>query len=135
MIALEEQVCCCRQLAELARLQHAHVQDGRTEPLLEVLHRREAAVDKFNGLERVIGPARRRWSAYLADLDAANRARAEALIGESRRLLEEIMTADRADVLAMQRQKLNSGRRVSQPPAARQVSRHYAAAAYATRAL
>jgi hypothetical protein len=55
---------------------------------------------------------------------------AERLMAETRRLLEEITTADRNDALILQQRKLNLGKQISQATAARQVNRNYAVAAY-----
>jgi hypothetical protein len=131
--ALEEQVGCYRRLAELADLQQQCVGQGRTEELLAILRIRDAEVERLTKVGHVVGPAKRRWRDYAAGLDAATRARAEGLLAEARRLLERITAADRADVLAIQRQKLNAGRPASRWPEAHPTSRHHATAAYARR--
>lgn len=131
--ALEQQVECYRRLAKLAEVQHEHVQQGQTESLLEVLGRRQEVLDRIGTLERVLSPVKRRWGEYAARLDTRSRARAEAMVGETRELLERITTADRNDALVLQQQKMDLGRQIGQASAARQVNRTYAAAAYGTR--
>ena len=131
--ALEEQVGCYQRLAKLAEIQHEHVQHSRTEALLEVLGKRQEVLTDVSRLEHVIGPAKRAWSEFVARLAAGDRGRAEGLLAETRRLLEEITTADRNDALVLQQRKLNLGRQINQATAARQVNRNYAAAAYGTR--
>ncbi len=133
LAALDEQVACYRLLARLAELQHVHVQQGQTEELLDVLRKRQDVLNDIARLEGVVGPQKRRWSAYLGEIDAADRARAEGSLAETRRLLEEITAADRNDALVLQQRKLNLGRQINQASAARQVNKNYAAAAYGNR--
>ena len=132
--ALHAQVECYRRLAKLAALQHEHVQQGRTEQLLEVLNHRQAVLDQLGALERVVAPAKRQWAQFAATLPAAERAEAETLLAETRRLLEDITAADCNDVLVLQQRKLDLGRQINQAASARQVNRNYAAAAYGKRA-
>jgi hypothetical protein len=132
--ALEEQVGCYRRLARLAEVQHDHVQQERTEELIEVLARRQDVLNDVAKLEQTVSPARRRWEQYVGELDAERRRRAEALLTESRRLLEQITAADQEDALVLQQRKLNLGKQIGQATAARQVNRTYAAAAYGQKA-
>jgi hypothetical protein len=134
ILALEEQLACYQRLAKLAELQHEHVQHNQTELLLEVLAKRQGVLDQVARLEGVIAPAKREWTKYAAKLDAPSRTRAESLLAETRRLLEQITTADRQDAMVLQQRKLNLGRQINQATAARQVNRTYAAAAYGQRA-
>ena len=131
--ALREQVACYRRLAKLAEIQHEHVQQGRTEQLLEVLGWRQEVLEQVAACERELAPAKRQWGEYVAGLDAALRADAEALLAETRRLLEQITTADRNDALVLQQRKLSLGSQINKATAARQVNRSYAAAAYGAR--
>lgn len=126
--ALTMQVECYRRLAKLAQTQHEHVQQGEVEPLLAVLAARQEVLDRIMELERDIAPAKKRWGEYAASLDAAARALAESLLGETRQLLEQITAADRDDALVLQQQKLDVGRQIGQTSAARTVGRGYAAA-------
>lgn len=128
--ALSEQVGCYRRLAKLAELQHEHVQQSETESLLEILARRQEVLDQVARLEQIIVSAKRRWGEYVGGLRSEQRAEAERLLAETRRLLEEITAADRNDALILQQRKLNLGKQISQAAAARQVNRNYAAAAY-----
>ena len=128
--ALSEQVLCYQRLAKLAELQHEHVQQSQTEPLLDVLRLRQEVLDQVSSLEEVIVVAKRRWGEYVGGLTADQRAQAERLLAETRRLLEEITAADRNDALILQQRKLNLGKQLSQANAAKQVNRNYAAAAY-----
>jgi hypothetical protein len=130
ILALEQQVSCYQRLAKLAELQHEHVQQNQTESLLEVLGKRQSVLDQVAQLDRAIAAARRQWTEYSAKLDPPSRDRAEHLLAETRRLLEQITTADRADAMVLQQRKLNLGRQIHQATAARQVNRTYAAAAY-----
>ena len=132
--ALEQQVGCYRRLAKLAELQHEHVQRSQTEELLEVLKDRQAVLNQATSFEQTMAPAKRQWAGYLNGLDIGARTMAEALLAETRRLLEQITAADNDDALVLQQRKLNRGRQISQAPSARQVNRNYAASAYAQRA-
>ena len=131
--ALQEQVTCYQRLAKLAEQQHEHVQQSRTEALLDVLARRQEVLDHVSRLEQTIVVAKRRWGEYVGGLRSDQRAQAERLMGETRRLLEEITTSDRNDALILQQRKLNLGKQISQASAARQINRSYAAAAYGTK--
>jgi len=130
ILALESQLDCYRRLAKLAELQHEHVQHSRTEELLDVLGKRQQVLDEVARFEKTIAPARHRWTEYVNEFQPGDRARAEGLLAETRRLLEEITSADRNDTLVLQQRKLNLGRQINQASAAKQVNRNYAAAAY-----
>ena len=132
--ALREQVGCYRRLAKLVEVQHEHVQQGRTDQLLEVLGLRQEVLERVSQHEAVIRPAKQRWTQYLGGLDGTRRAEAETLLAETGRLLEQITTADRNDVLILNQQKLSLGHQINKASAARQVNRTYAAAAYGSRA-
>jgi len=131
--ALKTQVDCYRRLAKLAEIQHDHVQQGRTEQLLEVLGLRQEVLEQVGACERVIASAKRQWAAYVETLPAADREEAETLMAETRRLLEQITTADRNDALVLQQRKLSLGSQIGKATAARQVNRNYATAAYGAR--
>jgi hypothetical protein len=132
--ALEDQVGCYRRLAKLSELQHEHVQQNQTEALMDVLRARQGLVDQITQLERVIGPAKRGWAAYVGCIDSDLRERAESLVAETRRLFEQITLADQNDALVLQQRKLNLGKQINQASAAKQINRNYAAAAYGQRA-
>ena len=134
LAALQEQVDCYRRLAKLAEIQHEHVQQGRTEELLEVLGLRQEVLGEVARCETLIAPAKRQWAAYVATLPPDARVEAETSLGETRRLLESITTADRNDALVLQQRKLSLGNQIGKASAARQVNRNYAAAAYGGRA-
>ena len=85
---LERQVECYRRLAKLAALQHEHVQQGQTDALLDVLASRQVVLEDIAQIEREIAPAKRDWAAYLASVKGEARSRAEALLAETRTLLE-----------------------------------------------
>jgi hypothetical protein len=133
ILALEQQVTCYRRLAKLAEAQHDHVQQSRMEALLDVLRNRQTVLDELTRLEQVIGPAKRRWQEFLGEIGSDQRGRAENFMGESRRLLEQITTADQHDALVLQQRKLNLGKQITQASAAKQINRTYAASAYGTR--
>jgi hypothetical protein len=128
--ALREQVECYARLAKLAELQHEHVQQGRTEALLDVLGLRQEVLDQIGGLERVIAGAKRGWAEYLRGLRSEQRTMAERLLAETRRLLEQITAADMSDCLVLQQRKMNLGKEIGQTTAAKAVNRNYAVAAY-----
>jgi len=128
--ALEQQVGCYRKLAKLAELQHVYVQQSQTEELLTLLQSRQTVLDQVADLEQVIAPAKKRWAIYLGEILPQDRTLAESLLAETRKLLEQITTADRNDALVLQQRKLNLGAQINQATAAKQLNRSYAAAAY-----
>jgi hypothetical protein len=130
--ALHEQVACYQRLAKLAELQHEHVQQSATEALLKVLTRRQEVLNHVSRLEQIIVVAKKRWGDYVTGLRSDQRIQAEKLLAETKRLLEEITTADRNDALILQQRKLNLGKQINQHTTARQVNRNYATAAYGT---
>ncbi len=95
------------------------MQQSQTEKLLEVLNRRQEVLDQSPRFEKTSrrpsgdGPSIVRSSA------PSLRDKAEALLAETRRLLEQITTADRNDALVLQQRKLNLGRQINQATAAR----------------
>jgi hypothetical protein len=133
ILALQSQVACYEKLAKLASLQHQHVQKSETDELLDVLQRRQEVLDQIANLEQTIGPVKKRWTDYLAGLSADERISAETLLGETRRLLEQITTADRNDTIVLQQRKLNLGKQINKTVVARNVNKNYAAAAYGKR--
>jgi len=133
ILALEEQLACYRRLTRLVEAQHEHVQQMHMEGLLEVLRARQEVLDRLKVLQPAIGPAQRRWSEIAGDVSPEERARGEAVVGETRRLLEQITAADRDDALPLQQRKLSVGKEIKQASAARQINRTYAAAAYGSR--
>src|ERR1700712_5213952 len=108
--ALEDQVGCYQRLAKLAEIQHEHVQNSQTDQLLNVLSRRQEVLDQVADLEQMIGPAKRRWTDFVTELPTEMRSSAEGLLAETRRLLEQITTADRNDAIVLQQRKLNLGK-------------------------
>jgi hypothetical protein len=128
--ALAKQVACYQRLAKLAEIQHQHVEREQVEGLVEVLQMRAGVLTEVGALDAVIRPARKRWTAFLAELPPERRASAEEMLAETLRLLERITSADKDDVLVLQQRKLNIGRQITQAGTARTINRNYAAAAY-----
>ena len=131
--ALRSQLDCYRKLAKLAEIQHEHVRQGRTEQLLDVLGARQSVLKEIADYEHVIAPAKRQWEDYAAKLTTEGRQEAEALLAETRALLERITSADRDDALVLQQRKLNIGKQIQQATSARQINKTYATAAYGRR--
>lgn len=129
--ALEQQLACYQRLARLAESQRDHVQQGSVEALLELLRQRQAVLDELSRSEAVLAPIRPRWAEVMRQFGPDARGRAEALVAEARRLLEQITRSDQDDVMLLQQRKLNVGRQIGATVATRQVHRAYAGAAYA----
>ena len=70
---------------------------------------------------------------YVGDDRSGSAHARRGIVGETRRLLEQITTADQNDALVLQQRKLNVGKQINQASGARQVNRNYAAAAYGNR--
>ncbi len=128
--ALAQEAECYRRLAKLAQVQHEHIQQCRTDDLLEVLAHRQGVLNEIALLERTIAPVRAQWTPFLQSLDHAQRNSAELMLGQIRALLEQITSADFNDTMVLQQRKINLGRQIGAATAARQVNRSYAAAAY-----
>jgi hypothetical protein len=128
--ALAEQLGLYRRLMKLAELQHQCVSNGSTEELLGVLGQRREVLEEVGAIEQGVTGIRKDWGQYLGGLDEARRSRVEALMGETRQILEDITTADRNDAMVLQQRKLDLGRQINRASAARQVNRNYASAAY-----
>ena len=110
------------------------MQQSQTEELLEVLRSRQEVLDQVAGFEQVDRAGQAALGRITWRRSAPPSAqRAESLLAETRRLLEQITTADRNDAMVLQQRKLNLGRQISQAAAARTVNRNYAAAAYGSR--
>jgi hypothetical protein len=133
LTALVRQVECYRNLAKLAEAQHEYVQNSRTADLLLVLSRRQELLDQIADLETCIGPQKRRWAEYLGQLGGDERSEAEAMMVQTRKLLEEITSADKNDTIVLQQRRLNLGKEINRTTSARRVNRSYAAAAYGTK--
>jgi len=132
--ALSEQVTCYRKLARLAEAQREHVQQSHMEALLGVLQSRQQILEQLQNLEFIIGPAKKRWSEFLDEIEPESRSLAEQMLAETRKLLEQIMASDRNDALALEQRKVNLGKQIKQAAGARQINRNYATAAYGRRA-
>jgi hypothetical protein len=128
--ALEQQLDCLQRLAKLANIQHDHVQNSRTEELLNVLSQRQVMLDEMAELEKIVAPVKKSWKEFTDGLPESQKIEAETLLGETRRLLEEIAEADRDDTLVLQQRKFNLGRGINQAVAARKFNGIYAKAAY-----
>lgn len=130
LAALEQQVGCYRQLAKLAARQHEFVLREQTEELLLVLQDRQEVLARISALEQVVSVARRDWAAFGTGLSEEERALAERMLAETRRLLAEITEGDARDALTLQQRKLSIGSEIKATVAARSVNRTYAASAY-----
>ncbi|MGD0540121.1 MAG: hypothetical protein ABSB33_01255 [Tepidisphaeraceae bacterium] len=128
--ALQQELDCYQRLAKLAKIQHEHVQNSRTEDLLLVLSQRQQLLEQIALFEQTIAPAKKDWPQYLSGLTAERRGTADSLLEKTRQLLEQITAADREDALVLQQRKFNVGRGINQAAAARKFNMTYAAAAY-----
>ena len=131
--ALAQQVECCQRLAKLSQVQREHLRHGRMEQLMNVLTSRQEMLPVLIECEKIVGPARRKWSEFVGELEPGLRTRAETLLAQSQELLRQITESDSDDALVLQQQKLNLGRQIRQTSSAQQVNRMYATAAYGRR--
>jgi hypothetical protein len=132
LAALEEQVGCYRRLARLAERQHLFVQSGQTDQLLDTLQKRQAVLDQITTLERTIGPVKPRWGAFVAGLPGDRRESAQAMMAETRTLLEQITKSDLNDSVVLQQRRTSLGMKINKTMAAKVINRKYTAAAYGT---
>lgn len=128
--SLREQVCAYRQLARLCELQREYVQRNQTDELLGVLEQRGAILETLSQLEKSVAPLKRNWTEASASLSDVDRALAQAMLAETKLLLEQITKADQDDVLLLQQRKLNVGKQIAATSTARVVNNRYAASAY-----
>ena len=131
--ALGEQVSCYRRLRRLSGAQHAFVEQGQTDELLQILQGRQRELERITEIEARIRPLKRDWPSVSASLAQEQKRVAEELLAESRSLLAEITAADQDDALVLQQRKLSIGRQLQQANAGRAVNKSYAAAAYGKR--
>ena len=111
-------------------LSYIVIKNEEIRTMLEVLSLRQELLNQIGSLETVLSRAKGRWTEYLQQIDETDRGKAEELLAEGKRLLEEIIAADRNDALVLQQRKLNLGKAIDQASAARKVNRTYASAAY-----
>ena len=123
--ALSEQVDCYRRLAKLAEIQHQHIQQEQPEALLDVLRSRQEVLDAISKLEAIVGPVKKTWSDFANGLAPDRRAAGDALLAETRKLLEQITNSDRDDVLVLQQRKIALARQIGQATQQRHVGRTY----------
>lgn len=127
--ALVKEVALYRRLSKLAEIQHEHIGQEDAEGLLQVLGQRQIVLDELSELEKIVGPARRRWPAFLAELGPVMRESIEELMLQTRQLLEVITASDRNDTMILQQRKLSVGRQLNQAKIGQNASRGYATTA------
>lgn len=118
------------KLLKLAQLQHALVEQERTDDLLVVLDRRSKIVEQLTLIESRLRPVKGEWPAIAPTIDAPARATIEERFAAARDLLEQITRSDQDDALLLQQRKLAVGKQLQQTAVAKQVNRGYAANAY-----
>ena len=91
---------------------------------------RQQVLEQMTACEKMTAPVKREWETFAGRLAPELRSKAEALLAESRSLLERITAADRDDALVLQQRKLNIGKELRQASSARQINRMYGIAAY-----
>ena len=118
------------KLLKLAQLQHALVEQERTDDLLVVLDRRQKIVEQLTLIEGRLRPVKSEWHAIAPTIDVERRATIESKFAAARDLLAQITRSDQDDALLLQQRKLAVGRQLQKTTAAKQVNRGYAANAY-----
>ena len=118
------------KLLKLAQLQHALVEQERTDDLLVVLDRRSKIVEQLALIESRLRPVKSEWHAIAQAIDAESRLTIEAKFAAARDLLAQITRSDQDDALLLQQRKLAVGRQLQRTAVTKQVNRGYAANAY-----
>ena len=118
------------KLLKLAQLQHALVEQERTDDLLVVLDRRSKIVEQLTLIEGRLRPVKMEWHEIAPTIDVESRATIEARFAAARDLLAQITQSDQDDALLLQQRKLAVGRQLQRTTVTRQVNRGYAANAY-----
>lgn len=99
---LKRQQTLYEQLQQMGDEQSALVADGRTEPLIALLGRRQIVIDQIAGLNRSLEPYRADWDELLDTLSAEQRATVTSLVNDVQSLLARIMEQDDRDRAALQ---------------------------------
>lgn len=120
------------KLLRLCELQHALIEQERTDDLIVVLQRRQLIVDALGTIEQRLKPVKQEWPAIAAGIDSESRGMLESKLAESRDLLHQITQADRDDALVLQQRKISIGQQLRMTTSGRAMNQKYAANAYAT---
>ena len=124
---------CCEQvdwygkLLKLAQLQHALVEQDRTDDLLVVLDRRTRIVEQLSAIEGRLRPIKSEWHAIAGTIDTNSRATIESKFAAARELLAQITQSDQDDALVLQQRKLAVGRQLHRSTVGQKTNRGYAA--------
>lgn len=127
---------CCAQvdwygkLLKLAQLQHALVEQERTDDLLVVLDRRQRIVEQLTLIEGRLRPVKLEWHAIAQTIDSPSRTAIEEKFAAARDLLAEITRSDQDDALLLQQRKIAVGQQLKRTNVGQQINRGYAANAY-----
>lgn len=86
-----------RRLGDLSERQRTLIAGERPEMLLDILSARQRLVNELARINEQLGPTRREWEAYYADLPDDVRRRAGALLDEINDALTRILRSDAED--------------------------------------
>jgi len=131
---LASQVGHYEQLLKLASRQRDLIAGDRADELLILLGERETVIAKMNLLDQRLRPVRAEWASVSGSLDAEVRQQAQAMFEKLRDLLGKITSSDADDALVLQQKKLDVRKQINATGQQLQVTRHYAADAYASQA-
>ena len=137
LTALEDQLDCYRQLADLSRQQAKLIMNGDTVRLLDLLKQRERQTQAAAELERSLESFKRAYPAGVEHWATQQRQQVEAMLQEARTLLAELTQRDEQDALTlrakMSQTKIELDEIATDARQVRRVNQHYAAAAYGAR--
>jgi hypothetical protein len=119
------------KLLKLAYLQHALIEQERTDDLLVVLERRNLIVEQLSLIEQRLKPIKLNWAEVSAKMSGDDQVRVRAAFSEVRDLLGQITQADQDDTMLLNQRKISVGQQLRATNAGLQTNRRYAAGAYA----
>lgn len=128
--ALCRELECYRRLLKLSDRQRDVIHQNQTDELMAILERRSEILSELSALQHEVAPLRRNWAEISGTMSDEERQNVQAMLSETRLLLERITSADQDDVLILQQRKLNVGKQLQATTNARVINRKFAAAAY-----
>ena len=134
LTALEDQLDCYRQLANLSRQQADLIKSGETARLLDLLKQRERQTQAAAELEKSLATFKRNWPNGQDFWSDEERRRVEDMLQEAKSLLGELTRRDEQDALALRARMTQTKREIDDVQTdvrhVRRINQSYAAAAY-----
>jgi hypothetical protein len=124
---LTEQRDMYRQLSRLADQQRGLITGNETERLLAVLAERQRLVERLTATGRELKPLQANWSSVRDSLSPQQAGDVDALVGEVKALLTEILERDEADTALLSARKSETSQAMGTLQVSRRAGTAYAA--------